>query len=344
MKLVWHATGLMETDWIRDLLGDLVEEEQTDLGFTCFDDNTIHVVSNNTSPLPSCDAHFSECRTRCKRMILIHVSDEYLSGGYRLYRHFDAVICHGHTYLVKCPGIVIMPLGYANATREFNRPADRRAYTWSFTGQVKASRLDMINGLSSLKPALVVQTPGLEDTSGKRLSKAEYNDVLENTIFSPCPMGNAVLETWRLYESLELGCIPLVERRPTIDYYTELFGPNPIPMTRDWRAARNYMQTVLTEKASLLRLQGEIRGWWGVHKATVREQVRSIITGPSYRAELTRYGELLRNRSPVLYGGLRAVELLRHQNGSSLRRRLASPAGPLSCMVREGMQTSSKTV
>ena len=64
----------METDWIRYLLGDLIEEEQIDLGFTCFDDDTIHVISK-------CDAYFSEYRTRCKRIALIHVSDEYLSGG-----------------------------------------------------------------------------------------------------------------------------------------------------------------------------------------------------------------------------------------------------------------------
>jgi len=345
VKLVWHASDLIETDWIRYLLGDLVEEEQIDLGFTCFDDDAIHVISNNTSPPPSCDAYFSEYRTRCKRIALTHVSDEYLSGGYRLYRHFDTVIRHGHTYyLTKCPGIVIMPLGYASGTRNSKRPADCRPYVWSFTGQAKASRLDMINELSGLEPALVIQTPGLDDTSGKRLTKAEYNAVLEDTIFSPCPMGNAVLETWRLYESLELGCIPLVERRPTMDYYTNLFGPNPIPVVHDWRAARDYIQATMLDKEFLLRLQGEIHRWWDSRKTTVRNQVRSIITGPSYNVELQRYGGLLRNRSPVLHGGLRILELLRHQNVSSLRRRLLSPAGPLRRMADEGMQRFPKSV
>jgi hypothetical protein len=344
VRLVWHASDLMETDWIRDILGDLVEEEQVDLSFRCFDENTIHVISNNTSPLPSCDAYFTKCRARCKRIALIHVSDEYLSGGYRLYRHFDAVIRHGHTYLTKCPGIVIMPLGYAKGARNSNRPADCRPYLWSFTGQVKASRRDMINELSGLHPALVVQTPGLDDASGKRLTKAEYNAVLEDTIFSPSPMGNAVLETWRLYESLESGCIPLVERRLTMDYYTNLLGPNPIPVVHDWREARDYIRAAVADKAFLLRLQGEIRRWWDARKAAVRDEVRSIITGPSYQADLQRYGELLRNRSPLLFGGLRVVELLRHQNGSSLRRRLLNPTGPLRRMAREGTQRFSQAV
>jgi len=52
----------------------------------------------------------------------------------------------------------------------------------------------MINALKGIVPSLLVQTPGLGDTSGRRLTKAEYNEVLENTIFSPCPMGNAMVK------------------------------------------------------------------------------------------------------------------------------------------------------
>jgi hypothetical protein len=338
VKLVWHASGLMEIDWIRYLLGDIVEEELTDLGFTCFDDNTIHVISNNTSPLPACDEYFRECRARCKRLVLIHVSDEYLSGGYRLYRHFDAVIRHYHTYLVNSPGILVIPLGYANDTRVSNQSADARKYLWSFTGQVKGSRLDMIKALKGIVPSLCVQTPGLGDTSGRRLTKAEYNEVLENTVFSPCPMGNAMVETWRLYESLELGCIPLIERRPTIEYYTNLFGPNPIPIMRDWRSARSYIEANTTASHNLQR---EIHTWWAAYKATVQEAVRGLVTGPSYQAELQRYGGRLYNRSPTLYSALRLAELLRHQSGVSLRRRLLNPVGPLRRMTSDILQRFS---
>jgi hypothetical protein len=135
------------------------------------------------------------------------------------------------------------------------------------------------------------------------------------------------------------GCIPLVARRPTMHYYTNLFGLDPVLVVHEWRAARDSIQAAATDKAFLLRLQEEIHTWWNAHKATVRNQVRSIITGSSYNVELQRYGELSRNLPPVLHGGLHMVEPVHHQSERSLRRRrLFSPAGPLRRIVSEDGQ------
>jgi hypothetical protein len=151
-------------------------------------------------------------------------------------------------------------------------------------------------------------------------------------------MGNVILETWRLYESLELGCIPMVETRAALDYFTGLFGRHPIPSFRNWEAARRYAQDELADKSSLLRKQSEIRNWWNSKKQAIRMQVRQAATGPSHHAALRRYGALARNRYPALHEPLRLAELLRHQNRTSLASRLKRPAGPLKRIARESLR------
>jgi hypothetical protein len=340
VKLIWHADNLLEVDWLRDILGDLVAEEWTDLELTCFDDNCIHVVSSNWQPLPAYDDYFRACRARCRRLVLLHVSDEWLSGGYALYRHFDAVIRNFATGLARHQGISTIPEGYANGTRRASllRPATDRQYAWSFVGEIKTSRIEMASALAELEPNFLSRTTSIYRDGGKKLSKPEFDDVLENTIFSPCPMGNVILETWRLYESLELGCIPIVETRASLDYFTGLFGPHPIPSFGSWEAARQYAQGLLVNKASLLQKQLEIHHWWTARKRAVRTQIRDAATGPSHHAALQRYGALARNRYPMLHEPLRLTELLRHQNGASLASRLKRPGGPLKRIARESLR------
>jgi hypothetical protein len=117
VKLVWHADNLVEVDWLRHVFGNLIEDECTDLELTCFDDDSIHVVSSNWQPLPTYEEYFRECRARCRRLVLFHASDEWFSGGYGLYQHFDAVIRNFATGLARQEGIWTIPEGYANGTR-----------------------------------------------------------------------------------------------------------------------------------------------------------------------------------------------------------------------------------
>jgi hypothetical protein len=340
VKLIWHADNLLEVDWLRHVFGELIDEECTDLNLTCFDDDSIHVVSSNWQPLPTYEEYFRRCRAGCRHLVLFHASDEWLSGGYGLYRHFDAVFRNFATDLAKYEGIWTIPEGYASGTRAPRsiRPITERQYAWSFTGEIKASRIDMASAFAGLEPKFLASTTSIHKDGGKKLSKAEFDDVLENTIFSPCPMGNAILETWRLYESLELGCIPIVETRSILDYFTGLFGPHPIPSFRNWEAARQYAQGALAEKSSLLQKQSEICNWWTAKKQEVRKQVHDAATGPSQRPALQRYGALARNRYPALHEPLRLAELLRHQNSTSLMRRIARPGGPLKRIARESLR------
>jgi hypothetical protein len=337
VKLVWHADDLIEGDWLRDIFGSLIDSEVIDLDLTCFDDDTIHVVSINWRPLSGYEAYFRECRARCKHIVLFHASDEWFCGGYSLYRYFDLVIRNFQTYLARDAGILTIPEGYPDHTRIGpTLPADKRRWVWSFSGQIKASRVAMHTALRGFAPNFVSRT----NMDGKKLTKAEYDALLGETVFSPCPMGNVVIETWRLYESLELGCIPLVETRVSLDYYGRLFGPNPIPAFDNWPQARRYAENLFSDRPGLLLKQNELRKWWTAQKAKLRVEVQTALTGPSHAASLETYAGLIRNRFSVVYGPLRLIELMRHQTAGSFARRLARPVGPIKRIIKDVAKAS----
>ena len=337
VKLIWHTANLLEVDWIRDILDGIVEEEVTDLDSIRFDDGAIHVVSSNQRPLLSYGDYFRACRARCKHMVLFHASDEWFSGGYGVYQYFDLVVRCYRTNLADCRGILTVPLGYPNngrATRAI-QPAHERTYVWAFVGEIKASRYEMVAALEGLEPNLLMPTTSRR--AAPKLGKAEFDGILAKAVFAPCPMGNVVLETWRLYESLEAGCIPIVKSRLTLDYFRELFGCHPLPTFRRWSDARRYAQAALADPAGLSRVQAEIQEWWIAQKAKLRSDVRKAISGPSQESALSEYGSLLRNRLTLIHEPLRLVQLLRHQNGGSLRHRLLRPIGPLKRILRESV-------
>jgi len=110
-----------------------------------------------------------------------------------------------------------------------------------------------------------------------RISKSEYYEVLRNTQFCPSPMGNVMLETWRTYESIECGCIPLVERRSRLDYYRELFGNHPIPTFIDWEEARRFTERIRRSAVDLNALQSEVFSWWQKEKLSLQQKVHDFV-------------------------------------------------------------------
>ena len=337
MKLIWHydPAGLLENDWLHYLLGETIDEEIVDIGLTRYDDDSIHLISNLRGPLSMYQSYFQECRSRCRHIALLHVSDEYFAGGYKVYQYFDLVIRINHTYLAAGDGILTIPWGYPNGTGSCDRPADQRRYAWSFVGEFKSSRGAMAKAFDGFQPQYFTWTDSLYAKAPKRLSQPEFNAIIEDTVFAPCPMGNATIDTNRIYERLEFGCIPLIELRQTLDFYTNLLGNHPLPAFRTWVEARRFAEATFNDKAALLRLQADIITWWASYKAKLRAEIRTELTGKSHAQELREFAEKLRNRVTVVHAPLRIIEILRHQSMASLVWRLSKPTGPIKRIVTD---------
>jgi hypothetical protein len=79
---------------------------------------------------------------------------------------------------------------------------------WSFAGSLKSDRTSMIAAWSSLMPFQLNIFKNFNDPLN--LTAAEYADLLSKSIFVPAPQGGANIDSFRIYEALEAGSIPVV--------------------------------------------------------------------------------------------------------------------------------------
>lgn len=244
-------------------------------------------------------------------VILYHISDEWYLDPLDNYRFFAHIIRnYFHTALNRnC--ISQFPLGPSNSSRRFSssRPAAERRYTWSFAGQLASTRQSLVRYLKGLTPNRIHIT-GAVRRPQPPIDSHEYIDLLENSIFVPCGMGNVNLESFRIYEALDCGAIPVVERRPWHDYFTLLYGPHPLPSVKSWAEAPALLRNLLSDAARLNEKQFEIQTWWNDLQERLRQrlawilrnarnQVPSALPAQAFPRRLTGFFEMLKHHDAV---------------------------------------------
>jgi hypothetical protein len=313
VNLIASSELFFELNWIRELLAETDVTTFISPKMELFLDNSIYVLSANHNPLRQVSAHFCTHLKNVSSKGLIHISDEFFVGPYELYQEFDFVIRQYHSRYFTCRGILTVPLGYTNELKETNkvRLARPRPYVWTFAGNLTAARKEMIKEFQSIRPNQCI-TYGNERSSQNPLSKADYRSLLANSLFCPCPMGNVVIETYRVYEALEMGCIPIVERRPLMNYYEELMPGHAIPTFRTWRDARSFVEKAIRDEEGVARLQQSVYGWWTNYKLLSRRRVVDFIAESrkdSFQGELKKW---TMNKKSNYFRIWRKCELLKH--------------------------------
>jgi hypothetical protein len=195
----------------------------------------------------------------------------------------------------------------------------------------------MIAAMRHIEPHVALDTRTRPSIESECLSKETFDRLLSESAFAPCPMGNATLETWRLYEAMEAGAIPLIERRLSMDYYRELLGEHPIPTFRSWDTTARVCRGLLADPAGLDSLQATIMTWWHAKKEAVRATVLECVTQPDSGSALRDFAAQPANRSSAIFEPLRLIELIRHQTIRSLLRRLRGPRAIVRRMWRDNI-------
>lgn len=327
VNLVWTSRGLEEANWLRHLLGPLVRREVFAERFEFVEPDSLFVISANKNLHRSIPPSFLAALASVRGKGLIHVGDEYFAGGYDVYREFEFVLRTHHTaWFDGVPEVLTIPLGWAEGMpqRSTLKPVETRKYIWSFLGNQKAaSRPEMLRTLRQIKPQFVyAYKAGV--AGAQRMPRSEYHALLDDTVFAPCPMGNAMMETWRFYEALEAGCIPIIEARPWMHYHERLLGPHPIPTVYCWSQATRLIKALAKDPERLNALQQRIVSWWARCKQSNQMRINHFVSEKLERHD----GKLSTRRIPStspLWPIRRMTELLRHQSGMSLFRRVKRP-------------------
>lgn len=172
-----------------------------------------------------------------------------------------------------------IPLGYSTGTREFLAEYKNSdsviSNDWFFAGQnthvrreacVEALQHSSLDGRGEL-----LATEGF--TQG--FSRDEYFRRMADTKTAPCPSGVVVLDTFRMYEALEAGVLPIVDGLDPLGgswgYWHFLFGENPpFPVLRNWEEVVGSIDSAC-DKFPVP--QNRVFAWWQLKKYEMRQDL-----------------------------------------------------------------------
>ena len=150
------------------------------------------------------------------------------------------------------PHILTIPLGYHHKGSE-NKTFEERNLIWSFHGNDWFNRKAHLDNLQSLVPHSCHFVT--EWDSPNMTKKDKYINDLSKSKFCPILRGNNV-ETFRLYEALETGSIPVYIRQPGDDLFWKMISTNlQIDEIHTWNGGLLFINHLLENpiKAELYR-------------------------------------------------------------------------------------------
>ncbi len=207
----------------------------------------------------------------CSKIFLFHLGDEFgfhnLLPVYSNCNYILRPFCSNKYFnneKVKC-----IPIGYKSGV--LYKKKNIREYKWAFTGTPhKTSRHDLLFQFSKIEPFFCHKT---EKFDQKNISVDQMNDILSSTEFIPCPYGFFHPETYRVFEALECGCIPIVES--AFDYYDRVFPKNPFIKINTWKEAKPILKE--WSKDQIKKKSEECVLWWAKQKSDLQDFIKDKI-------------------------------------------------------------------
>ena len=280
VSLIWQ-TNKWEEDWLMELLSGLDIEVIDDGACQQYRDQSIIVISS-PHMITEYQAYFNKLRELGYAFGVIVLSDELYSGPTDFYPYAKFVFRnYWHKNFAAFDNVMAFALGYK---REFWRDgraaikdAQSRYYVWSFAGQIthKPWREAMAQSMKTIDGYTMHETFAFADPNG--LAVNHYRDLLLTTIFAPCPRGFWNLDSFRVYEALECGCIPIVEKYP-VDYFGKFFGAHPFLVVESWDQAPQLINDLLADPVALEQRRRACYSWWCSYKENLHQIFSDTIT------------------------------------------------------------------
>ena len=212
------------------------------------------------------------------KFCILHLSDEMGDDSLDMYE-LDCCVKVMRFYLRDCPcpeKVLTIPLGYHWTLAEGSKvPTTHtprlpfREHVWSFHGTDWKGRKELLEPLNEL-PHVAEFYEGWN--SSKALKGDAYISMLLNTVFVPCPDGvNA--ETFRFYEALECGCVPLLVRTEENEAWINwVVGKTKIIPMKSWADAKEFVKYIMANKEQLEGYRTAVLEAWVQWRDEIRRE------------------------------------------------------------------------
>lgn len=200
----------------------------------------------------------------------LHLSDEFSKDPIDFYSYSNckAVIRNYTRFGVPhLPHIVTIPLGFHYKGSE-SKTFDERKLVWSFHGTNWFNRQKLLENIYSLMPHHCHFVESWDDP--KKTKEGAYLGTLANSKFCPILRGNNV-ETFRIYEALELGVIPIyVKSEMSDDHWNVIERKLDIMYLPTWDKAVEFMKLLLDKPDFAEKYRLKVIQRWEVWKNEIK--------------------------------------------------------------------------
>lgn len=205
--------------------------------------------------------------------VIIHISDEWGTRPDYMQLACETRLLlrqHYHAKYPTFPNVYYIPLGYMNGMFEGSSvtPTNAdRTLVWSFVGNIKADRQEMIDTFSAIGPHF----------HGKQ-NVSQMRELYQKSQFVPNGRGNVTLDCFRLYEASACGAIPVVVG--TADELSTTFkheGNPPWVFAPSWPAALEKIKALLATPGAVEKQSQQVLIWWQNRVAGARNLLDPVL-------------------------------------------------------------------
>lgn len=259
--------GLFEKEWLEDLLGEKLVDIQTEVPIVLYQRPFCQKLMEVLSTWPA--------------FTLLHLSDEDSRDPIDIY---SLPACKGvvRNYIRKgippsvLSKVVTIPLGYHWRAKS-NKQGHKKDLVWSFIGAEYGGRTVRLQPLKGIEPNKCV----LQKTwnSPDKCGEEEVVDSLLRSLCVPCP-GGVNFETFRIYEALEAGSIPVIVEEPgSAEYLAYLKHFLPIATSPDWPTAARVIHGLSQNMDLYKEYRKSLMTGWASMKSWASTEARRILFG-----------------------------------------------------------------
>ena len=255
---------IYEGSWLKDILGNFnIEVVSMDTDLSVYNNLVIVIIRSKWNE--QIEWINSICKSG-KKFKILHFSDEFEQDPIFFYEYPQVTgVLRFYKRAELNNKILTIPLGYHWKNTFPIIPVDKRKYIVSFHGTDWKGRSEELAPLLSITPSNIQFYPDWRHPS--QLDRDDYLDLLLNSIFVPCPRGNNI-ETFRFYEALECGCIPVFTELPEVLYNSGL----PFLKCETWTKVLEAIEHLNANPAILLEYHKNLMNAWASYKDTLKKK------------------------------------------------------------------------
>ena len=139
-------------------------------------------------------------------------------------------------------------------------PILERKYDWSWMGQFEPWRraefkqaIDLLSEYEGLN-SKVLWYEGWNNGE----SIESYSDVVNQTKIMPVPRGSQSLESFRFFEAIKCGAIPVCIQQPSIDFYNVA----PYFCLSSWEHFGGFVENIVKRESEIEYLSEQVKNWY----------------------------------------------------------------------------------